>query len=250
MSIEETNEVWEYDGSYYGFLTIVYHAFKKNSFPEMILTPENSVETLFISEWFETDEELAKKIYQRLEQRLKKENLQFIIDGFYCSLKEKERCLLDAIQIALSTNDSLTNHLGHPSILALQKSLKALFSEVHLFTGFVRFEYVGAFLYSQIAPKHFSLPYLCPHFAQRYPNETLMIYDETHRLLGIIEQAHIRFIENTDPPVFHAQSCEQEVQDNWRTFLRAVTIEERKNEQVQLSHLPKRFRGNMVDFRE
>ncbi|EOH99773.1 hypothetical protein UAW_00926 [Enterococcus haemoperoxidus ATCC BAA-382] len=248
MQIEETDEIWEYDGSFYGFLTIVYQAFSKKTFPEIILTPKTAVESLFVSSWINTDESLAQKMYERLTKRLRKENVQFIIDGFYCSLKEKDRCLLDAIQIALESKDLLTNHLGHPSILALEKSLKALFGEVHLFKGFVRFEYIGTLLYSSIAPKHFSLPYLCPHFAQRYPQETIMIYDETHRLLGIIKQGHIRFIENSNPPPFSTRESEQDIQENWRTFLQAVTIQERKNERTQLSHLPKRYRGHMVDF--
>lgn len=248
MHIEKTTEIWEYDGSFYGFLTIVYHAFTKKQFPEIILTPDIAVETLFLSRWIETDEPLAQKIYERLTKRLRKENTQFIIDGFYCSLREKERCLLDAIQIALESKDLLSNHLGHPSILALQKSLKALFGEVHLFTGFIRFEFAGKLLYSTISPKHFSLPYLCPHFARRYPQEMLMIYDDTHRLLGIIEEGQISFIENSDPPLFNKTDSEQEIQANWRTFLQAVTIQERKNERTQLSHLPKRYRPHMFDF--
>lgn len=248
MHIEETNEIWEYDGSFYGFLTIVYQAFIKKQFPDIILTQDIAVENLFLSRWIDTDEPLAKKMYERLNKRLRKENVQFIIDGFNCSLKEKERYLLDAIQIALESKDLLTNHLGHPSILALEKSLKSLFREVHLFTGFIRFKSVGTLLYSTITPKHFSLPYLCPHFAQRYPQEKIMIYDETHRLLGIIEQGHIHFIENSEPPTVDSQESEQMIQENWRTFLKAVTIQERHNEQTQLSHLPMRYRGNMIDF--
>ncbi|MEI5988799.1 hypothetical protein A5881_000286 [Enterococcus termitis] len=248
MLIEKTSDVWEYDGTYYGFLTIVYFAFKKRQFPEVILTQETAIENLFFSHWISTDKALAKKMHQRLTQRLRKENLQFILDGFCCSLKEKDRYLLDAIEISLGTNDLITNHLGHPSILALNNSLKALFSEVHQFTGFVRFEYAETFLYSKIAPKHFSLPYLCPHFAKRYPQETLMIYDETHRLLGIIEKGQIRFIEDCDPPIFNKENKEQTIQENWRTFLQAVTIKERANKQAQLSHLPKRYRNHMIDF--
>lgn len=248
MYIEETNDIWEYDGSFYGFLTIVYQAFTKKQFPEIILTPKTAEESLFLSYWIDTDAVLAQKMYERLTKRLRKENVQFIIDGFYCSLTEKDRCLLDAIQIGLDSKDLLTNHLGHPSILALEKSLKALFREVHSFTGFVRFEYIGTILYSSIAPKHYSLPYLCPHFAKRYPQEMIMIYDETHRLLGIIKQGQISFIENSDPPLSNTGESEEYIQQNWRTFLQAVTIQERKNERTQLSHLPKRYRGHMIDF--
>lgn len=248
MEVRKTADIWEYDGSFYGFLTIVYHAFKEDIFPEIILTPETAVETLFSGRWIERNDQLAEKIQMRLVKRLTKENSQFIFDGFYCSLEGKECCLLDAIQIGLQTIDSLTNHLGHPSILALQKSLKSLFGEVHLFTGFVRFETVGQLLYSKIAPKHFSLPFLCPHFAERYPNETLLIYDETHRLLAVIQAGKTTFIENSEPPAFDRLEEEQVIQEQWKTFLEAVTIDERRNEQVQCSHLPKRYRGNMVEF--
>lgn len=248
MLIHKTTDTWEYDGSFFGFLTLIYYAFKEQIFPETILTPETSIESLFPSRWIETDEFLANRVKNRLTVCLRKDNFQFIMDGFYCSLKGKEGCLLEAIAISLHTADSLENHLGHPSILALQKSIKALFSEVHLFTGFVRFEYIGNFLYSKIKPKHFSLPYLCPHFAERFPQETLMIYDETHKLLGMIEQGMISFMENVEAPVLKSSDSEQEVQENWQKFLEAVTIDERKNERCQLSHLPKRYRGNMIEF--
>lgn len=248
MPIEKTTDIWEYDGSFYGFLTIVYYAFKTKQFPEQILTPALAVESLFLSKWIHTDEALAKKIHHRLIQRVRTENIQFIVDGFYSSLPNKECCLLDAIEISLTTNELLTNHLGHPSILALENSLKSLFGEVHSLKGFVRFEYVGTYLYSNIAPKHFSLPYLCPHFAQRYPQETIILYDETHRLLGIIENGHSRFIEDSEPPAFDTTQSEREIQGNWRAFLDAVTIQERKNERAQLSHLPKRYRRKMIEF--
>ena len=248
MHSKKNNEPWEYDGSFYGFLTLVYYAFAEKNFPEIILTSEIAIESLFQSRLIETDEKMAKKIYARLLKRLRPENSDFILNGFYCSLEEKDRCLLDAIEIALNTKDLLTNHLGHPSILALQNSLKALFSEVHLYTGFVRFEFIGELLFSKICPKHLSLPFLCPHFAERYPNQTIMIYDEKHHLLAIIEHGEISLIENSEPPIFDTLDTELNIQQNWQSFLTAITINERKNEKVQLSHLPKRYRNNMVDF--
>lgn len=247
--IPVTEEVWTYDGSFYGFLTTVYHAFKEKIFPQEILTSDQAVTSLFFARWIETDKPLAQKIFQRLSLRLRKENFDFIINSFYCSLPTKERCLLDAIHLALTQEDLLENHLGHPSILALKQSLKALFSEVHLYTGFVRFQYVGTLLYSKIAPKHYSLPFLCPHFAERYPLEQLMIYDETHKLLAIIDKGNVRLIDDADEPTFNTEQKELQIQENWRKFLASVTINERENKQVQLSHLPKRFRGNMIDFK-
>lgn len=249
MNIQRVNETWEYDGSFLGFLSLVQKAFAAKQFPEEIVTPETAVESLFFSEPIETNEALAKKIFFRLEQRLTAENFQFIQDGFNCSLIGKERCLLDAIEIALQTRDSLQNYIGHPSILALQKSIKSIYGEAHLLTGFVRFEYIGKILFSKINPKHFSLPYICPHFAERYPQENILIYDETHRLLAVIEKGNASLLADVDCPKFSSEEREAGIQSNWRTFLESVTIKERINPRVQMSHLPLRFRGNMVDFK-
>lgn len=248
MSIERISDSWEYDGTFLGFLTIVHRAFSKKQFPAVILTPETAVESLFFSEQIETDTKLAEKIFARLDQRLRKDNFQFIQDGFNSSLTEKEVCLLDALEIALQSRDSLANFIGHPSILALQKSIKSLYGEAHLFTGFVRFEFVGELLFSKIRPKHFSLPYICPHFAERYPLQTMLIYDETHRLLAIIENSKVSLLQDVDCPEFDMNVGEDKIQKQWLTFLEAVTIKERINPRVQMSHLPLRFRGNMVDF--
>lgn len=248
MYIERINETWEYDGSFGGFLTLVYYAFSEKKFPETILTSEKAIELLFTNRSILTNEIISKKIYRRLVNQLKRENSQFIFDAFYCSLASKERCLLDAINIGLETTDLLENYLGHPSILALKKSLNQLLSEVHQLTGFLRFNYVGTILYSTIEPKHFSLPFLCPHFANRYPQQTMIIYDETHRLLAIIEKQKISFIENSAPPDYCLSENETTIESYWLRFLESVTINERKNEKIQLNHLPKRYRKNMIDF--
>jgi probable DNA metabolism protein len=240
--------IWEYDGSYNGFLTVVYQAFSKKCFPETIVTPETAVESLFPAYWIETDEQIARRINNRLAQRLRSENYRFIRDGFCCSAENKERYLLDAIQIGLSTADLLQNHLGHPAILALSKSIQSLYGEAHSYKGFIRFEQIGELLYSQIKPKHACLPYLCPHFAERYPNQTIMIYDQTHRLLGIIDKGKVTFIEEAQPPCFEKEQHEKEIEQQWKTFLKAVTINERTNKTSQLTHMPKRYHSNMTEF--
>ena len=163
--MRESTEYWEYDGSFLGFMTVVDRSFREKQFPVMILTPETAVESLFFAEWIETNPERGEKIYRRLRQRLRPENFLFIQNGFYATLEGKERYLLDAIEIALQTKDLLENHLGHPSILALRKSIRTMLGENHLLTGFVRFEYVGDVLFSKINPKHYVMPYLCPHLS-------------------------------------------------------------------------------------
>lgn len=246
--MEKTAEVWEYDGSFAGFMTVVLTAFNRRQFPGEIYPTEDTTITLFVKEMIETQAELAQRIFSRLQKRLTASNLKFIQDGFYSSAANKEVCLLEAIEIALQTKDSLENFIGQPAILNLQKAIKALYGEAHLLTGFLRFEYVGNILFGKINPKHFSLPYICPHFAERYPMETLMIYDETRQLLAVIEKGQTTLMEGVQAPNIPENTLEREKQEQWRTFLEAVTIKERINPRAQMSHLPLRFRSNMVDF--
>lgn len=248
IELRESDAVWEYDGSFWGFMNVVDQAFSQGLLPAVIVGPELAVTSLFTPQVIATDEGRGQRIYYRLQQKLTAENLEFVRDGFNATLVGKERSLLQAIAIALETRDSLTNFIGQSELLALHKAIRTMLGEVHLFTGFVRFEYVGKVLFSKIAPKHQSLPYLCPHFAERYPQEQLMIYDETHRLLAIIDHGQTSFVADLDCPVFPDNSSEEEVQGQWQTFLEAVTIKERINLEVQRGHLPLRFRDNMVDF--
>lgn len=246
----ETEAVWEYDGTFWGFLNVVDRAFSRGELPAEILTPDNAAESLFSGEWIVTDIQRGRRIVLRLRQRLTLTNFEFIQNGFNATLLEKERLLLQVLAIALQTKDSLENFIGNPAVLAVNKAIRTLFGEVHLLTGFVRFEYVGDVLFSQISPKHQSLPYLCPHFAERYPYEKIMIYDETHRLLAVINQGETSFVEEVERPQFAENLDEAAIQGNWQKFLTAVTIKERINRQAQLNHLPLRYRKNMVDFKK
>lgn len=247
--MRESAEHWEYDGSFLGFMTVVDRSFREKKFPTVILSPETAIESLFLAEYIPTDLIRGEKIYQRLQQRLRTENVLFIQNGFYATLEGKERYLLEAIEIALQTKDLLENHLGHPAILALQKSIRTLLGETHALTGFVRFEYVADVLFSKIRPKHYVMPYLCPHFAERYPQEKIMIYDERHKLLGIIDQGDIHLLADASCPEFLEETNEGRIRQQWKTFLRAVMIDERTNRVVQRNHLPLRFRDNMIEFK-
>ena len=56
-------------------------------------------------------------------------------------------------------------------------------------------------------------------------------------------------MENTSCPEFAEASNEQDIRQQWKTFLRAVTIDERANYVAQRNHLPLRFRENMTEFK-
>lgn len=247
--LQISTDILTYDGSYLGFLTTVDHVFRTKKLPQQILTPETSLTSLFLGEEIVTNKVQAYKIERRLKQRLRSDNFQFIQNGWLSLAEEKEICLMQAIDIALISSDTLLNHLGHPAILTLEKAIKNLLGEVHVLTGFVRFEISQNILYGTIKPKNQVLFHLCPHFLARFPNQIVMLYDRTHQLLAIMRDGQTQFLEQVEPPVLEKSITEQERQKQWQTFLSAVTIDERINLKNQRSHLPLRFRTEMTEFK-
>lgn len=239
--LPEKSECWYYDGSFLGWLTIVDQAFSRGYQPFMIAREADNV---FAGEWLVTDPARAHKIANRLQIRLGLENWLFLQEAFCASLPEKERLLLTAVSLGLA-GAHLPQHLGDPHILALSKGCQAVRREVHAYKGFLRFQYRQEVLFGQIDPVHQVLPALCQHFSQRYPQEQVMIYDNTHQQLGIMEAGTIRYLEQVTPP---DAVPEDQLADVWRTFLAAVTISERGNLDLQRSMLPLRYRGNMPEF--
>lgn len=118
---------------------------------------------------------------------------------------------------------------------------------------FLRFqELENGVLYSKIGPKNDVMVFLMPHFADRFPIENFVIYDEKRNLFGIHPAGRPWYLlrgEDTEalPPLRFSED-ELRYQELFRQFCRTITIEERKNAKLQQSMLPLRFREYMVEF--
>lgn len=132
---------------------------------------------------------------------------------------------------------------------------RAAWNEEHHLKGFVRFqELENGILYSKIGPKNNVLTFLMPHFADRFPGEHFMIYDEGRQLFGIHPAMHSWYLlqsseleEQTRAPQLSEE--EYQYQELFRHFCHTIAIKERENPKLQKNLLPLRFREYMVEFR-
>lgn len=249
MLLEQGDSVLAYDGSFDGFLCCVFYVFKSKSLPLQIQSEEKTGSSLFLETYIPTKNELAKKMQARLRSRLTLEQYRFIQDGFLTDFPDKERCLLEAIDIALTYREPFSHFLGKPAIRQLQQAIQTLKNEVHHYKGFVRFERVNAdTLYSIIEPKGQVLPALLTHFKKRYPLQVIVIFDKTHHLLAWAQKNETKIIPLNEQPNWQPSAEEQAIQQQWITFFQTIGIQERENPTVQNSLLPKRFRAQMLEF--
>ena len=125
--------------------------------------------------------------------------------------------------------------------------------EYHHFYGFVRFrELENGILYAVIHPKNRILSFLGDHFANRFPREDFMIYDEVHNMCLMHGAGKEWFLLDADLMLFHSlpqiSNKEKQIQELFRHFCQKIAITERGNEPLQKQLLPLRFRPDMVEF--
>lgn len=87
----------------------------------------------------------------------------------------------------------------------------------------------------------------CAGICSRLPDESFLIYDAAHgtALLHRDGQVHYlameRYIPGTD-------ETELDWQRMWKRFFKALTIEQRRDEKAQMTHVPKRFWQDMCEM--
>lgn len=105
-----------------------------------------------------------------------------------------------------------------------------------------------------IHPKNNVLTLVTPHFADRFPEERFLIYDENRMLASLHIPGNPWILAQL--PDMKGQDIESisfnedEYRDLWKTFFDHIVIKERINPKLQRNNLPLRFRKDMTEFKE
>ena len=247
---ERTDLIYAYDGSFDGLMCCVFDSFYRGERPQEILCEGEGQITLFSTHLVETDPERARRVTEAIGKRISFNALRFVKKAFLTDTKGKELMLCDFLHAGFRRGWGIMNDLAGSSVAPLYAAARALDNEVENYKGFVRFSELGGVLVSVIEPKHYVLPLLAPHFCGRFPNESLLIYDKTHRmvLVGRDGTGKLAYLEDFEPAA--AQAAEKELEGLWRTFYDAIAIDARHNPRCRMGHMPKRFWARMTEFWE
>lgn len=142
--------------------------------------------------------------------------------------------------------------LTDPDVNLVFRLRTKVWHEHHRYLGFVRFRDVGGgVLFSRITPENDILEMLAPHFADRFPNESWMIYDDkrnkvlTHPKGG---QCSVHTEVVLDAAQKETLSETEEFEQLWKVFCESIAVRERKNPKLQQQFVPLKFRSNMMEF--
>lgn len=237
-----------YDGSFEGFLSLVYEVYYEKLSVDSIV--KELPQTLLFERFHEvfTDEIKTKKVLEAITKQFTKEQQRTICNIFLCDTREHEMALLEYIRIGFKNPKELRN-INNANLFYIQNLEKELLSLVHKMYGFTRFEELeDGTLYAKIETKFNIVPFLGDHFAKRLGNIPFIIHDMKRSLAFIKndEMREIRSIASFDAPIYSDE--EEKFKTLWKTFFKSAAVESRYNPKLQKSWVPLLYRTYMSEF--
>ena len=177
-----TEMIYEYDGSFEGFLTCIFESYAQKEVLTAISCGEDIPFTLFPVRTVLTDRDHAARVYRKVV-KLSPEAADLLRRGFLTCLPDREMHLYRLVVKLLEEGPRFLRDLSDETLYPILRAVRHLNGEVHQYKGFVRFSDLGGVLGGEIEPKNRVLPLLRRHFCDRYRNERFFLYDRTHQEL-------------------------------------------------------------------
>ena len=237
-----------YDGSFEGFLSLVYEVYYKKLKPTKIYkTLPNEIIFEEILE-IQTSEENSTKVLKAIKTKFPKPIVEKILNIFMCDSRAFEVALLEFIIIGFKDTKQLFN-INNSSVFYLSNLEKELFKNVHKMYAFVRFEELDDdTLYAKLECKFNVVYFLAKHFLKRFNNQNFIIHDINRKIAFIKtkDDYSIQEVAFFDEPNY--SQTEEKFQKLWKRFFKGVTIEERLNPKLQQQLVPLIYRTYMSEF--
>ncbi len=237
-----------YDGSFEGFLSLVYEVYYKKLKPNEIYKtlPQKLILEEIID--IQSSKENSEKVLEAIKQKFPKKALEKILNIFLCDTREFELDLLGFIIIGFKNKNELFN-INNEVVFSLNKLEQELFRLVHKMYAYARFEELeDGTLYAKIDSKFNVLYFLAKHFLKRFNNQKFIIHDVSRGLAFIKNDDYmgVQEVAAFNSPTFSQK--EEKFQKLWKSFFSAVSIKERENLKLQQNQVPLMYRTYMSEF--
>lgn len=137
-------------------------------------------------------------------------------------------------------------HVG--PLLALQRYVSG---EAERMRQFMRFEHTADdFWFARCNPNAAVVPLVMNYFSARFNTQRFVIYDENHNMAGISENGRWRLVGTDSVNVPEQAEDEASMQQAWKKFYRALSVECRYNPELRRHFMPERLWRNITEVQE
>lgn len=243
------NTTYLYDGTFDGFLTIVFNSYSNKTLPQKIFSeadysPNFLDKTLYIP----TDFEKSKRVFTGIEKNIGYDALHNAYYAFLSNEKEKEMYLLKYLCDGFDIGPKINNRITISYVFKVINMRKRALGECHKLKGLLRFQEVGKNLYyASIHPDNNIIEPLGHHFIRRLPTQNFVIHDKIRNICLLYNGKEYQIIDSTNIKIPDISEEEQKYQELWRLFFKTISIPERKNPRCQMQYMPKKYWKDLIE---
>lgn len=199
------------------------------------------------------DTEKSRKVQHSVRTRISEEAYEMVMKAVLSQEEEKGEIIYRFLIDAFKKGVKIGKSFGNPWVMQLFEIVRGFENEAHHLKGFLRFEeQENGLLLARYAPKNNVMEELMQHFADRLNTESFMIFDVKRRIAGVHPSGGQWFVYQLNDEEYCALSGHFVAEDTysvlWKIFHTHIAIRERKNNALQRSNLPLRFRPYMTEF--
>ena len=239
--------IYQYDGSFDGFLCCVYESYTQKERPTAIVCDGDDTLCLFEVRTVPTETAHARRVAASL-RKLSPDVLPFLRKVFLTCLPEREVQMYRFVAKLYREGAPYLTRLSDETYQPLLRAVRHMMAEAEHLRGFLRFSAYDGVLGAEIEPKNRVLPLLRAHFCDRCYNESFFIYDRTHREALLYTRGVSRIVPLDSFEMAPPDAEEANYRRLWRRFYDTIAIRERENPRGRMSRMPKRYWGTMTEF--
>lgn len=249
------NQVYLYDGTFNGLLTIVFDCYLSKVIPSDVLPKENYLPNLLEKPYFiSTDEKKANRIWHGIYTNISYTALYDCYYAFLSCHKGKELAILKYLLHGFYVGFRICNMLAIDYVLEVTKLRKTVFGEAHRLKGLVRLsELENNLWYAPIHPDNNVIEQVGHFLMARFPTQNLILHDKNRNLAFLYSIQNRNDYEILKVPIIFKipkfSEEEKQFQKLWKTFFNTISIKERTNPRLQMQFMPKKYWKDLIELK-
>lgn len=238
-----------YDGSFDGFLTVIYEVFHRHQLPDMIARETHYTPSLLATPvLIETDLEKGEKVSNGIRERISSGVLKNVFFAYLSELEGIEVAVMHYLKLGFQMGERVERLLSDPWVMKIHRACQKVGKENHLMVGLLRFHHLcGDVYYAPMEPDHNILCLIAPHFASRLADQNWIIHDLRRGIAAVYDQQDWVLTPVDSPELTQYSEEEGIYQALWQRFFKQIAIEDRTNPKLQRRLMPARYWSHLVE---
>lgn len=235
---------FDYDRSFEGLMTVIFELYEDIERAKFMPDDQGS---LFDTKVFiATDMAGATRVLKALEDKFPKRFMREIVAVFLSCDTNKEDILIRAIKGVFEHG---YGYIFSSEVAAseFRRIRRNVLSENHSYKGLLRFKEVeGGVMLAEFEPKNDILTLIVPHFVKRLPTINFVIADVKRGTAAMHMDGKVEFLELKSLD-YTISEKEKFFEEAWKDFYKSISIDERRNEKLMISNMPKRYWRYLIE---